>query len=243
VSDRRWLDIPGFDRYQHPDTARGLLPPPWIKVYTHLLDDDAYRDLTVARRAMFLGLLLEYAQARRSLRADTRQLSRRLDQRVRQEDLEALSAAGLITLVASKPQADRLHDARLEGEGEGEGPPYPREAGEPLQADPVRDNGAGELPDGHVRCLRCSTPTRIGYRCPGCGASPRAAGSNARDHGRQPTTTAYERAETLTRNGAWQYDLEAFRDELDHFDLTAAERGQLEQLRAELVDDDEALSW
>jgi hypothetical protein len=122
-----------------------------------------------------------------------------------------------------------------------------RARGTKIEKDPLTPaTSAGDARDGTATtpCLVCGERVRPGYRCPGCGSNPRAAGSSIRESARRRTTASdYDRALAKVRNEAWQYDLGAFRAELDRFDLSAAERGQLEQLRAELVDDDEALAW
>lgn len=117
MSGERWIEVVDWDRHQHRDMARTTVPP-WIKVATRLLSDDAYLELSPNRRAMLLGLWLEYARTRRALRENTASISRRLAQRVTSADLEALNRAGFIVFSASNPASK---SAGLEVEVEREG--------------------------------------------------------------------------------------------------------------------------
>lgn len=102
MSDERWIVIPRWDEFQHPDAGRSRTLP-WIKSYTRLLSDDNYLSLTAHQRAILHGLWLEYARSGRQLRLTTGSLSARLSLRVMTRDIEALNHAGFIELSASKP--------------------------------------------------------------------------------------------------------------------------------------------
>jgi hypothetical protein len=91
-----WVHIVGWEKFQHADTLKRSTPPPWIKVYTRLLSEDDFLDLTEHRRLLLLELWLEYARTRARLRLDTRSISRRLHMRVTTADLDALNQAGYI---------------------------------------------------------------------------------------------------------------------------------------------------
>jgi hypothetical protein len=163
-------------------------------------------------------------------------------------DLESLNDAGYIVFSDSEPARDddsepaHLEKKRIEG------PPYPREAGERRQRngdepdgdfpfEPVGTMVAAALgiePDGSP-CLICGTPVRPGYRCPNCNANPRTAGSSTRQVGRRPKTSTYERAAGYVRSEGWQYDLDAFRTDLDRWNLADHERRDLERLREDLI--------
>lgn len=100
-------DHPGFQHYRDRD-------PIWIKNYTRLLSDDAYRSLTAPQRAVLHGIWLEYARSGRKLSENTASLSRKLGVRVTKTTLEALNHAGFITLSASSTLAPRYQAASAE---------------------------------------------------------------------------------------------------------------------------------
>jgi len=102
-----WIAVVGWDEYLHySDRA-----PVWIKMPVRLASDDAWLELNPGARGIFLGLLLEYARSACRLRADTRSLSRRLACQVTRKQLEALSQAGFLRIVASSSLAARYHSA------------------------------------------------------------------------------------------------------------------------------------
>jgi hypothetical protein len=105
-----WIVVRNWGRFQHYKHRQ----PPWIKNYTELMSDDAYRSLPLGTRGVLHGLWMEYARGRRLLRGDSRSVSRALGQRVLTAQLEALNQAGFIDLVASKPGAS---DTRVGVEG------------------------------------------------------------------------------------------------------------------------------
>ena len=96
-----WIVIRNWDRFQHYRDRR----PPWIKCYLELMSDDAYLELSSNRRALLHGLWMTFALSRGVVTANTRRLSELVHQRVTSQDLQALSQAGFIQLVASKPLA------------------------------------------------------------------------------------------------------------------------------------------
>lgn len=112
MSDR-WIVIPKWDRFQHYKDRQ----PPWIKNYTELMSDDAYRSLPLGTRGILHGIWMEYARGRRLLRGDSLSVSRALGQRVLTAQLDSLAQAGFIQLVASKPDAS---DTRVGEEEEKE---------------------------------------------------------------------------------------------------------------------------
>jgi hypothetical protein len=247
-----WIVVRNWEKFQHRDAARAVVPT-WIKLHTRLLSDPAYLGLAPETRSLLLEIWLEYAIQRRNVPLSTATLSRRFDRRVLTRQLEALNRAGFLVFSDSEPASEPagINDS-LETETEIEDPPTPRERGEECQqAVTPSDNGEVQNPAetidealaGTTPCLVCGTPVRTGYRCPNCNAAPRTAGSSSRQVASRPKTTAYQRAETLTRNGAWQYDLGSYREELTRFELTADERQQLEALREELIDYHDAYSW
>jgi len=252
MTDERWIVVRNWERFQHRDAARSVVPT-WIKVYPQLLSDEAYLGLSPPCRSLLLEIWLEYARTRRSVRLASSTLSRKFGRRVLYRQLEALNRAGFIEFSASRPASEPDSEpASLEKKEKNKDPLTPADAGEHAsRTEPPSDNGEvqnlaetiGEAFAGTTPCLVCGTPVRTGYRCPNCNATPRTAGSSSRQVASRPKTTAYQRAETLTRNAAWQYDLGSYREELRRFDLTVDERQQLEALREELIADDDAFSW
>lgn len=116
VPGERWITIPNWPKFQHYDPAKRQ--PPWIKVYTELLHDEAYLGLSLHARGVLHGLWLEYAMARRQIRDSTATVSRRLGERVSRATLDSLNRAGFIEYSASAPLA--LARARTEAEAEQE---------------------------------------------------------------------------------------------------------------------------
>lgn len=90
--------VRNWDRFQHADVTKRGRAPAWIKLYTEILSDENYLKLTPTRRAMLIGIWVEYARTRRELPDDTASLSRRLAQRVLSSDLEALNHVGFIEI-------------------------------------------------------------------------------------------------------------------------------------------------
>lgn len=121
-----WIVVARWDEFQHRDMARSSVPP-WIKNFTKLMHDDAYRKLTGHQRAILHGIWLEYASARRQLILSTTSLTHRLGLRVTTRHLEVLRDAGYIEFSASKPASSVDSDlASLEVEVEVEKkPPTP----------------------------------------------------------------------------------------------------------------------
>lgn len=76
---------------------------PWIKEYTEQLHDDDYRGLTLAERGLLGGLRQLFAASDGRLTANTRDLTRALNAHVYGRQLQRLSDAGFIEIVASKP--------------------------------------------------------------------------------------------------------------------------------------------
>lgn len=93
MSAERRIEIVDWDKFQHYQKGEH---PPWIKVYTRLLNDDDFMDLTEHQRSVLFHLWLSYATARRQLRDSTSSLSRRFGFRVMRRDLDALEQAGFI---------------------------------------------------------------------------------------------------------------------------------------------------
>jgi hypothetical protein len=110
----RWLIIPGWDKFQHPDVGRTDRTPLWVKNYLALLHKDEYLDLTAHQRAVLHGLWLLYAEKRCQVRVNTASLSRQLNLRVSSRQLQALETAGFVQFL----QADGLQAASLEVEVE-----------------------------------------------------------------------------------------------------------------------------
>lgn len=112
------IHVRNWEKFQHADVTKRGRPPAWIRLYTELLSDENYLKLTPPRRAMLIGIWVEYARTRRELPEDTASLSRRLAQRILRTDLEALNHAGFIEI----RHANDTPTASLE-ERRGEVPP------------------------------------------------------------------------------------------------------------------------
>jgi hypothetical protein len=104
----RYIVIPRWDEFQHYSNR----DPIWVKVYTRLLSDEAFRDLTFHQRGVLLSLWVEYARSGRQLRDNTATLTRQLGHRVMRRDIEALTYAGFLTFSASAPLAQRREEKR-----------------------------------------------------------------------------------------------------------------------------------
>lgn len=111
-----WISVRNWRHFQHYDPAKRQ--PRWLKLYTELLSDDAWLELSGNDRAVLVCLWLEYASSRCRLRADTRSLSRQLSLRVTSATLDRLVHAGFIDIVASKLLADGYQSASPEVERE-----------------------------------------------------------------------------------------------------------------------------
>lgn len=99
----RWGD---FQHYA-PERDRA---PAWIKAYTKQHDEDEYRALTGAQRAVLHDLRIAFARARGKLTKDTRGISQRIALRVTNATLEALNDAGYIEFVSRATLERRLEE-------------------------------------------------------------------------------------------------------------------------------------
>jgi hypothetical protein len=90
----------GWEKFQHPDAVRsGHMP--WVKLYTDLLGNDDWLELSPADRTLLNGLWMltgRYGNGR--LRADSGHLNARL--KIRKGSLDRLKDAGFIEIRASK---------------------------------------------------------------------------------------------------------------------------------------------
>jgi hypothetical protein len=107
MTDLGWITIPNWDDFQHYKNRE----PSWIKVYTRLLDDDDYLNLTETQRCALHSIWMAFAKANGKLAADTRKLSNRFAMRVTKPTLIALVDAGFICVSASRPLAGRYQSA------------------------------------------------------------------------------------------------------------------------------------
>ena len=97
------IEIVGWRRFQHYRTRT----PPWIKLYTELLSDDAFLSLSGYLRGLLICLWMEYGRSHCEMDASPTRLSRRLAMTVTRAHLNSLSDAGFIRIGASKPLAKR----------------------------------------------------------------------------------------------------------------------------------------
>lgn len=61
-----YISIRNWEKYQHYKDRN----PPWIKCYTHLLDDDDFLDLSMSERALWIMLLLRASRNGNATRSD-----------------------------------------------------------------------------------------------------------------------------------------------------------------------------
>lgn len=107
------IGIRDWEQHQHRDVLRGPGALPWIKLYTRLHHSDEWMALSGHRRAVLVGLWIEYASSKGRLANDTASLSRRLALRVTRADLEALELAGYIEFLPA-PCQPRKEEIRAE---------------------------------------------------------------------------------------------------------------------------------
>lgn len=131
MSGSGFISVRNWRRFQHYNPAERT--PPWVKLYTELLDDDDFRALTFAQRGLLQDVWKAYAKSRCALTGDTRALGQRLGQRVTSVQLDALVYAGFIDIVASKELAEGYRPASpsraREEEEEEEDTPLPPQSG------------------------------------------------------------------------------------------------------------------
>lgn len=100
MSSEGYVYIVGWEKFQHPDAVRsGHMP--WVKLYTDLVGNDDWLDLSTADRTLLNGLWMltgRYGNGR--VRADSGYLNSRL--KTRKGSLDRLSKAGFIEVRASK---------------------------------------------------------------------------------------------------------------------------------------------
>lgn len=99
MDDTGWIVIPNWPKFQHYANR----DPLFLKEYRSQIDDADYRSLTLAERGLLHGLRLLYASSAGQVPHSPSELSGRLAAPVWRRHLEALSDAGLIAIVASKP--------------------------------------------------------------------------------------------------------------------------------------------
>lgn len=171
MSDR-WIVIRHWEDFQ----AYNDRTVPWIRVYAELQHSDQWLQLPAGRRGMLTSLWLEYMMSRCRLPADTRELSRRLNARIRQDDLEALNQAGFldvlsepnpthVRMASEKPRTSRAPERREEKKREdtratrtspngSEPSPYAHHGPRPEAARAWIDNGlALQVPEAALRAV------------------------------------------------------------------------------------------
>lgn len=126
MSDQ-WIVIPGWETFQHRDATRSRVPT-WIKNYPELLHKDEYLDLTLAQRGLLHGLWLMFAASKSQGVTTTRTryllATNKAEAQHFSKNLKALSDAGFIQLLASKPASDVASaPASLEKRREDKNPP------------------------------------------------------------------------------------------------------------------------
>ncbi len=132
----QWIIVPKWDRFQHYKDRN----PRWIKLYTELVNNPDWDDLTCHQRGVLTTVWVEYALSKGRLSTDI--ASRRTKGGLKQGTLKALVDAGFIELSASKPLALCYQNAIPEKEKDKETPlpPY-RETPKPKFVSANGDNG------------------------------------------------------------------------------------------------------
>jgi hypothetical protein len=98
----------------HRDAGRGSTGAlAWHRSHRRLLEDDGYWNLPAGPRALYAGIALLALNERGTVEYSTRKLSRRLNLRVTEQQVESLVQAGLIGICASREQAKSWHAASV----------------------------------------------------------------------------------------------------------------------------------
>lgn len=92
-----WIIVPGWSKFQHYKNRSPL----WIKVYSKLLHDPKYLQLSLASRGLLLVIWLAYSQENGSI--SVRNVNKLSQNRVSLPQLMSLNQAGFIRFAASKP--------------------------------------------------------------------------------------------------------------------------------------------
>lgn len=92
-----WIVIPGWEKFQSRRDRRD----PWIKDWIDQLDRDEHLSLTLAERGLIADIRRAYRRHNGQLRANI--LPGLIQARVRIDQIERLSNAGLLVIVAAKP--------------------------------------------------------------------------------------------------------------------------------------------
>lgn len=96
-----WIEIVNWDRFQHYRDRR----PVWIKLHLDLLDNHDYLGLPEGSRLLLIELWMLRGRMGPQITDSTATLSRQLGHRVLRAQLERLTDAGFIRLLASRPLA------------------------------------------------------------------------------------------------------------------------------------------
>lgn len=92
-----YIWITNWDERQTFQKKRGKpWAPPWVKLFTRILDDPEYLELSPETRSLLVGLWALFARSHGTVTKDTRRLSKQLHQRVTEQQLQALNHAGFL---------------------------------------------------------------------------------------------------------------------------------------------------
>jgi hypothetical protein len=107
----QYIEITKWDEFQHYKHRN----PPWIKLYSHLLDNDEFDCLPDASKLLYLCLLLFASRRDNRIKLDFKWLQRKLpiENQITKDTMQPLIDNGFILCKhhASKPQADRKQNA------------------------------------------------------------------------------------------------------------------------------------
>lgn len=101
MSDDKWIIVRNWERFQHPDSTRSDTVIPWLKVYTKLLHNPDFVDLSWSQTGLLLHVWLEFGASDGQLRCSS--LTAKAQRRVSLEAVHSLVSAGFISLDASRP--------------------------------------------------------------------------------------------------------------------------------------------
>ena len=96
----RYIQVVNLERYQHYKNRN----PPWVKWYTHCLDDSEFAELDDATKWLAVGLVMLASRCSNRIKSDSKWIQNRLGMHS-EPNLKALRRTGFL---ASIPRAKRL---------------------------------------------------------------------------------------------------------------------------------------
>lgn len=110
-----YIWVNNWDHYQRWERKRGRKwRPSWVKLWHSLWDNQDFLDLPIPTRMLLVGLFYAFSMTHGDLPNNTRTLSRILDQRVTNKQLELLNHAGFISF-CSRTVREQLWNTFMNG--------------------------------------------------------------------------------------------------------------------------------